>query len=187
MFSLLWHWSWLDRRAIIIIVLTTLCLIEFTHFSNERCIEVENRGKMHFGVPENVRCSKVYVVKCTFYWGLIYKDKEGKKRELAKMHLIARKTLYWGTLYQGSTVLFALFPIILLCCDHVVVRKMVCKIDQTKSQGQFSNQSSDGHWETCFHLFWYSDICNSNCRIIVQWHRLYFNVHLDLGKKQNWD
>ena len=107
-FSLLRHWSYsrLDRRAIIIIVLTTLCLIEFTHFSNERCIEVENRGKMHFGVPENVRCSKVYVVKCTFYWGLIYKDKEGKKRELAKMHLIARKTLYWGTLYQGSTVTF---------------------------------------------------------------------------------
>ena len=54
-------------RAIIVIVLTTLCLIEFTHFSDERCIEVENRGKMHFGVPENVRCSKVYVVKCTFY------------------------------------------------------------------------------------------------------------------------
>ena len=85
--------------------MTTLCLIEFTHFSDERCIEVENRGKTHFGVLENVRCSKVYVVKCTFYWGLIYKDKEGKKRELAKMHLIARKTLYWGTLYQGSTVI----------------------------------------------------------------------------------
>ena len=109
MFSLLWHWSYsrLDRRAIIIIVLTTLCLIKFTHFSDERCIEVENRGKTHFGVLENVRCSKVYVVKCTFYWGLIYKDKEGKKRELAKMHLIARKTLYWGTLYQGSTVRFS--------------------------------------------------------------------------------
>ena len=58
-------------------------------------------------------------------------------------------------------ILFALVPIISLCCDHVVVRKMVCKIDQTKSQGLFSNQSSDGHWETCFHLFWYSDICNS--------------------------
>ena len=114
-FSLLWHWSWLDRRAIIIIVLTTLCLIEFTHFSNERCIEVENRGKMHFGVLENVRCSKVYVVKCTFYWGLIYKDKEGKKRELAKMHLIARKTLYWGTLYQGSTVYSLLSTIHGLC------------------------------------------------------------------------
>ena len=65
-------------------------------------------------------------------------------------------------------ILFALVPIISLCCDHVDVRKMVCKIDQTKSQGQFSNQSSDGHWETCFHLFWYSDC---NYQIIVQWHR----------------
>ena len=63
---------------------------------------------------------------------------------------------------------FALVTTILLCCDHVFVRKIVCKINQTKSHGLFSNQSSDGHWETCFHLFWYSDC---NYQIIVQWHR----------------
>ena len=50
---------------------------------------------------------------------------------------------------------FALVPIVLLCCDPVVVRKMVRKINQTKSQVLFSNQSSDGHWE---HAFTYFDI-----------------------------
>ena len=63
---------------------------------------------------------------------------------------------------------FVLVTTILLCCDHVFVRKIVCKINQTKSHGLFSNQSSNGHWETCFHLFWYSDC---NYQIIVQWHR----------------
>ena len=38
--------------------------------------------------------------------------------------------------------LFALLPIILLCCDHVV-RQMVCKINQMKSHGLFWNKSSD--------------------------------------------
>ena len=96
MFSLPWHWSYsrLDRRALIIIVLTTLCSIEFTHFSDERCIEVENRGKNALWCPR----------KCTFYWGLISKDKEGKKAGVGKNALSSKKTLYWGTLYQESTV-----------------------------------------------------------------------------------
>ena len=33
--------------------------------------------------------------------------------------------------------MFALVPIILLCCYRVVVRKIVCKINQTKSHGLF--------------------------------------------------
>ena len=101
--GLLWHWSYsrLDRHAIIIIVFVWSNLPIFLMNVVSK-LKIEE--KTHFGVLENVRCSKVYVVKCTFYWGLIYKDKEGNKRELAKMHLIARKTQYGGTLYQGSTV-----------------------------------------------------------------------------------
>ena len=71
----------------------------------------------------------------------------------------------------------------LFACDNMVVRKMVSEINQTKSHGQFWNQSSDGQWEICFHLFWYSETCISNHWIVVQRHILHFNIHLDLGKK----
>ena len=32
---------------------------------------------MHFGDLKD-ECNKMHVVKCTLYWGFIYKDKEGR-------------------------------------------------------------------------------------------------------------
>jgi hypothetical protein len=38
------------------------------------------------------------------YWGLINKDKEGKKRDWPKINVVAKLTLYRVTLYRGCTV-----------------------------------------------------------------------------------
>ena len=38
------------------------------------------------------------------YWGLIYKDKEGKKRDFVKIDAVAQKMHYRVTFYRGSTV-----------------------------------------------------------------------------------